>query len=52
MYAKAIAAVVMPVITGTLVQFGVDPQMPLQNAIEMALIAIVTGVAVYFVPNR
>ena len=52
MYSKAIAAVVMPVITGALVHFGVDPRMPLEEAIELALIAIATGVAVYFVPNR
>ena len=52
LYSKAIAAVVMPIITGALVHFGIDPMMPLEAAIEVLLIAIVTGVAVYFVPNR
>ena len=51
-YSKAIAAAVMPVITGTLIHFGIDPMMPLETAIELALIALVTGVAVYFVPNK
>ncbi len=42
----------MPVITGTLIHFGIDPMMPLEAAIEVLLIAIVTGIAVYFVPNK
>ena len=51
-YSKAIAAVVMPIVTGALIHFGIDPQMPLEAAIEVLLIAIATGVAVYFVPNK
>lgn len=51
-YNKAIAAVGVPVVLGVLGHFGVTPDMPVSEAVEILLAAAVTGFFVWLVPNK
>ena len=51
-YNKAIAGFVTPAILGLLSFFGVTPDMPVSEAVEVLVMATITAMAVYFIPNR
>lgn len=51
-YAKAIAAFVTPLVLTLLAPLGLGATTTLEDAIYLLITAIVTGLTVYFVPNR
>ena len=52
MYAKAIAALVTPVIVSLLMPLGISAETPIAQVIELLILALTTAVTVYFVPNQ
>jgi hypothetical protein len=51
-YAKAIAALVVPVIMYPLTLIGIRPDSTVEEAITIGVTALFTAIAVYFVPNK
>ena len=51
-YAKAIAAFITPLLVAPLAYIGVTPDMPFATALEIIIVAVITGFMVYIVPNR
>lgn len=52
MYTKAIAAFITPVIIGFLMPLGIDGDTTVAQLIETLIIAVSTGITVYFVKNK
>lgn len=52
MYAKAIAALVTPLVVSLLMPLGIDADTTVAQAIEAVIIAVTTALAVYFIPNK
>lgn len=50
-YAKAIAALLVPVIIGTVGYFGILPDMSVKEAITLLVTGAISAAGVYFVPN-
>lgn len=51
-YAKAIAAFVTPAIVSLLIPFGLDGNTTLESAINVLVLAGLTALSVYFIPNK
>lgn len=51
-YAKAIAAVVTPLILTLLVPMGIGADTPLSDVIYLLVTALLTGAAVLLIPNK
>lgn len=51
-YAKTIAAFITPIIVSILMPLGIDADTTVAQAIEIALVGIITAAAVYFTPNK
>jgi len=52
MYAKAIAALITPLVISLLMPFGITETSTLSQIIEALIVAISTAVMVYVVPNK
>jgi hypothetical protein len=51
-YAKALVAFITPLIMSLLLPLGISPETPVIQAVEVILLAIITAVAVFVIPNR
>lgn len=51
-YAKAIAAFIVPMIMTPLVSFGITADTTLASALEMLIVALITAASVYVLPNK
>ena len=51
-YAKAIAALITPLVLSLLLPLGITGDTTVENAITMMLVALGTSVAVYFTRNK
>lgn len=51
-YAKAIAALVTPLIIAPLAFLGIGAETTVGTAIEVLIVALATAVSVYWVPNK
>jgi len=52
MYAKAIAAFITPLVVSLLLPLGIDETSTVSQLIEALIMAVSTGLAVYFIPNK
>lgn len=52
MYAKAITALVTPLILTLLMPLGINETSTLAQIIEAIIVAVSTAILVYFVPNK
>lgn len=50
-YAKAITAFIVPLVLSMLVPFGVTADTTVSEVLNLLVLAVVTGVSVYMVPN-
>ena len=50
-YAKAIAAFIVPLVVSMLVPFGITADSTVVEVVNLLVLAIVTAVSVYMVPN-
>ena len=52
MYAKAIAAFIVPLLVAPLAVIGITPDTPIEVALVIIIVALIDAVAVYFIPNK
>jgi fumarate reductase subunit D len=52
MYAKAIAALITPLIVTLLMPLGLNETSTVAQVVEAIVVAVSTAVAVYFIPNQ
>jgi len=50
-YAKAIAAFIVPLVVSMLVPFGITADTTVAEVVNLLVLAVVTAVSVYMVPN-
>lgn len=51
-YAKAITALITPIILAILVPLGINGETAVMDAIDIVVVTLITTLAVYFVPNK
>lgn len=51
-YAKAIAALVVPIIVAPLAFLGISAETTVGTALEILIVALATAASVYWVPNK
>jgi CDP-diglyceride synthetase len=51
-YAKAIVALITPLVLLPMSYFGISPESTVEEALTVALTAVITSMLVYFTPNK
>lgn len=52
LYAKAITALVTPLILTILIPLGINGETPVMEAIDIIIVTLITTLGVYLVPNK